>query len=406
MQTVFCIWGKNVQGIARSTFLLLSFFLSGILLAQEYNFTCEQCVDYYRTSLDQIKSIEADGIDYMKGRCDESSLDFDKEPNGIASVYHWFYDFDTDKEYIKTLDPHFAGDGITIDGCEDQTAGYNGDIFYSFSYKLNSGRRQRDKRDQYGGSYMRRGLFPVTLLGLSVFTSHHRTIIDVLEEDKEKLELIPSDDGNVVLHCFFQDYGETGELFVTLDPQHGFLLRHVEQYRAPFNVLEWKLDVTNFIEAKPGIWFPVEGQTENFYMEKPILEDGVHYANGMTFEEIDALPEEEQWKIIPTLGFRSIPLNEGPTVLMVNPETLKINEPFDESLLTLEKFPDGMYVWDDILRLGYKVGRFDDPNYIESKKTTTGELIFRIVFITIGLVVIFSALGYLLKKRFTNKTNV
>ncbi len=89
----------------------------------------------------------------------------------------------------------------------------------------------------------------------------------------------------------------------------------------------------------------------------------------------------------------------------MNPTTLKINEPFDESLLTLDKFPDGMYVWDDILQLGYKVGRFDDPNYVESKKTTTGELVFRIVFVSIGFILVFSALGFILKKRFAKRAS-
>ena len=393
-----------MKEIKRGIFFLFCFFASSVLYSQESKFTCGQYVEFYRASLDQIRSIEANCIDYMKGRCDESLLEFDKEPNGIASTYHWFYDFETDKEYIKTLDPHFAGDGMTIDGCEDKTAGYNGDSYYSFSHKRNSGRRRRDKYDEYGISYMRRGLFPISLLGLNAFTSQRRTVIDVLEEEKENLDLILPDNGDIILHCLFQNYGETGELFVTLDPRHGFLPKHIEQYKAPFNVLVWKLEVFNFIEAKPGIWFPVRGQSEGFYMEKPILEDGVHYANGMTFEEIEALPEEEQWKIIPTLGFRSIPHETGPTVLMVNSETLKINEPFDESLLTLDRFPDGMYVWDDILQLGYKVGRFDDPNYVGAAKTETWWTVVRILLIAVGTVIVCLGIGLHLKKRFAART--
>ena len=42
-------------------------------------------------------------------------------------------------------------------------------------------------------------------------------------------------------------------------------------------------------------------------------------------------------------------------------------------------------------------GRFDDPNNVESKKRTTGELVFRIVFVTIGCAFVFSVLGRILK---------
>lgn len=42
-------------------------------------------------------------------------------------------------------------------------------------------------------------------------------------------------------------------------------------------------------------------------------------------------------------------------------------------------------------------GRFDDPNNVESKKRTTAELVFRIVFVTIGCAFVFSVLGRILK---------
>ena len=263
--------------------------------------------------------------------------------------------------------------------------------------------RQKGKWDEYGNSYFT-FFDPLVLLGLGLFTTYGNdgSIPDILEENMDKLEVKQEQNGEFTVTCYVSS--SEHNLLVTLDPKHGFLPNFVEIKRFPEDVVTTRMKVTDFTKAANEIWFPVRGQFERYYTEDPVPEDGVHYKNGMTVEEVMAMTMEERWKIAPELGFRSIPLSP-PGVIHVNSATLKINEPFDESLLTLDKFPDGMDVWDDILQLGYKVGRFDDPNYVESKKATTGELVFRIVFITIGCVIFFAALGYILKKRFAKRAS-
>ena len=240
-------------------------------------------------------------------------------------------------------------------------------------------------------------------MGKQPITSESRACIDVLEENADSLEVKREPNGNITLSCHFRDYGETSGMTITLDPQHGFLPKYLEIKRLPYEVLSTRMEITEFAEVSNGIWFPIRGFDDEYSMESPILEDGVYFPNGMTFDELAALPQEEGWKIAPTLGYHAVPISKA--IYHVNPNTLKINEPFDESLLTLDKFPDGMYVWDDILQLGYQVGRIDDPNYVETKKRTTGEIVFRIVFVSIGFILVFSALGFILKKRFAKRAS-
>ena len=363
--------------------------------------TGKEIISLFRASLEQIKTIEADCIVSSTGNDKSSGFDLDSESNAVIYDYHWFYDFDTEKEYQKGKGA-LKEDGTFLQ-YRETCRGYDGDVLYSFSTTSNSGLRRKGKWDQYNHSYFNFST-PLILLGMGDFASEDRTLYDVLEENSDSLNVKRQEDGCITISCVYRDYGEKDTLVVTFDPHHGYLPKHLETYRIPEETLSLRIDVTDFTETSNGIWFPVRGQVEKYYTEDPIPEDGVHYKNGMTEEEIMALTMEERWKIAPELGFRAILLTP-PGIIHVNPSTLKINEPFDESLLTLEKFPDGVKVWDDILQLGYVVGRFDDPNYVESKKTTTGEIIFRIVLITIGCVVVFSALGYLLKKRFAKRAS-
>ena len=370
------------------------------LSAEDSNLSGKDVVALYRSSLDQIKSIEADCVISSALKDGASGYDLDSESNAITADYHWYYDFDTEKEYQKGKGA-LSENGKLLE-YREECRGYDGDILYSYCTTSNSGIRQKGKWNENGHSYFT-FLDPRTLLGEQPITSESRTCIDVLEENADSLDVKQESNGNITLSCQFQDYGEISGMTITLDPQHGYLPKYLEIKRLPFEVLSTHMEITEFAEASNGIWFPIRGVDEEYSMEEPILEDGVHYSNGLTFEEMEALPQEEVWKIAPTLGFRAVLLSKA--IYHINPSTLKINEPFDETLLTLEEFPDGMYVWDDILQLGYKVGRADDPNYVESKKTTTGEIIFRIVLITIGCVVVFSALGYLLKKRFAKRAS-
>ncbi len=390
-------------------YILTAFFLfmvvsSGLKpsLGSGAELTGKEIISLFRASLDQIKTIEADCIISSTGNDKSSGFDLDSESNAVIYDYHWYYDLDTEKEYQKGKGA-LKEDGTFLQ-YRETCRGYDGDVLYSYSTTSNSGLRRKGKWDEYNHSYFTFST-PLILLGMGYFASEDRTLYDVLEENSDNLNVERQEDGCVTISCKFRHYGETLDLLVTFDPYHGYLPKHLETYRIPEEIISLRMDITDFTEASNGIWFPVRGRVERYYMEPPIPEDGVHYKNGMTEEELRAMTMEERWKIAPELGFRAILLTP-PGIIHVDPSTLKINEPFDESLLTLEKFPDGVKVWDDILQLGYVVGRFDDPNYVESKKTTTGEIIFRIVFITIGCVIIFSAFGYILKKRFANKTNV
>ena len=388
-----------------STILIVISMTMGLtiepLSADDSNLSGKEVVALYRASLDQIKSIEADCViavdtDTLSG------YDLDSESKPITADYHWYYDFDTEKEYQKGRGAR-SGDDRTLLHYREECRGYDGDVLYSYCTTSNSGVRQKGKWDEYGNSYFT-FFDPLVLLGLGLFTTYGNdgSIPDILEENMDKLEVKQEQNGEFTVTCYVSS--SEHNLLVTLDPKHGFLPNFVEIKRFPEDVVTTRMKVTDFTKAANEIWFPVRGQFERYYTEDPVPEDGVHYKNGMTVEEVMAMTMEERWKIAPELGFRSIPLSP-PGVIHVNSATLKINEPFDESLLTLDKFPDGMDVWDDILQLGYKVGRFDDPNYVESKKATTGELVFRIVFITIGCVIFFAALGYILKKRFAKRAS-
>ena len=336
------------------------------LFSEEIPLDAKTAVELYRASVDQIRTVEADCYDPVAGPDWNAgpNADRDGESNPIYTSYHWYRDLLTEKEYLKGKWPKFTGDK-TIDSYEDVTIGFNGDMLYRYSVSDNSGRRVKGKRDRFG-SWFNVGVSPLGFLGITRFTSAYYNVLsllDILEENADRLGFLRLKDGpfltnDILLSCNYEDGGRS--LTVILDAGHGYLPKFWITKRLPEHTVGEIVYVKRFTEAAPGIWFPTRMQREAYYTDDPLLADGIHFANGMTVEEVKALPEEELEKIAPELGFLTVPL--GTAVVRVNPDTLKINQPLDESLLSLEKFPDGMTVQDDVRNISYTAGQSGDPD--------------------------------------------
>ncbi|MBQ6158219.1 MAG: DUF1573 domain-containing protein [Thermoguttaceae bacterium] len=342
----------------------LTFACCAALFSEEIPLDAKTAVELYRASVDQIRTVEADCYDPVAGPdwTVGPNADRDGESNPIHTSYHWYRDLLTEKEYLKGKWPEFTAKK-TFDSYEDVTIGFNGDMLYRYSISHNSGTRIKGKYDQYGQPWFNVGISPLGFLGMERFATANRTLLDVLEENADHLGFLRLKDGpsltnDILLSCNYEDGGRS--LTVILDGEHGYLPKFWITKRLPEHTVGEIVYVKRFTEAAPGIWFPTRMQREAYYTDDPLLADGIHFANGMTLEEVNALPEEELEKIAPELGFLTVPL--GTAVVRVNPDTLKINRPFDESFLSLEKFPDKMMIWDDVRKIGYKVGRFDDPD--------------------------------------------
>ena len=337
------------------------------LFSEEIPLDAKTAVELYRASVDQIRTVEADCYDPVAGPDWNvgPNADRDGESNPIHTSYHWYRDLLTEKEYLKGKWPKFTGEEA-FDSYEDVTIGFNGDMLYRYSVSDNSGRRVKGKRDRFG-SWFNVGVSPLGFLGTTRFTKAYYndlSLLDILEENADRLGFMRLKDGpfltnDILLSCNYED-GGSRSLTVILDAGHGYLPKFWITKRLPDHTVGEIVYVKRFTEAAPGIWFPTRMQREAYYADDPLLADGIHFANGMTLEEVNALPEEELEKIAPELGFLTVPL--GTAVVRVNPDTLKINQPLDESLLSLEKFPDGMTVQDDVRNISYTAGQSGDPD--------------------------------------------
>ncbi len=351
--------------------VVLTLACCATLFSEEIPLDAKTAVELYRASVDQIRTVEADCCDPVVGPDWNVGPDADRdgESNPIHTSYHWYRDLLTEKEYLKGKRPKFTGEK-TFDSYEDVTIGFNGDMLYRYSVSDNSGRRVKGKRHRFG-SWFNVGVSPLHFLGITRFTSAYcndLSLLDILEENADRLGFLRLKHGpfltnDILLSCNYED-GGSRSLTVILDAGHGYLPKFWLTKRLPVHVLDDVMFVERFAETVPGIWFPVRMRMEHYYMDYYMDEspsaDGDRFANGMTLEEVKALPEEELEKITSELGYLAVPL--GTAVVRVDPDTLKINRPFDESLLSLEKFPDGMTVLDDARNISYTAGQSGDPD--------------------------------------------
>ncbi|MBR2694036.1 MAG: hypothetical protein IKE69_07455 [Thermoguttaceae bacterium] len=351
--------------------VVLTLACCATLFSEEIPLDAKTAVELYRASVDQIRTVEADCCDPVVGPDWNAgpNADRDGESNPIHTSYHWYRDLLTEKEYLKGKWPKFTGEK-TFDSYEDVTIGFNGDMLYRYSVSDNSGRRVKGKRHRFG-SWFNVGVSPLHFLGITRFTSAYYndlSLLDILEENADRLGFLRLKDGpfltnDILLSCNYED-GEPKSLTVILDAGHGYLPKFWLTKRLPVHVLDDVMFIERFAETASGIWFPVRMRMEHYYMSYYMEEypsaDGDRFANGMTVEEVNALPKEELEKITSELGYLAVPL--GTAVVRVDPDTLKINRPFDESLLSLEKFPDGMTVLDDARNISYTAGQSGDPD--------------------------------------------
>ncbi|MBR6480872.1 MAG: hypothetical protein IKT12_04145, partial [Thermoguttaceae bacterium] len=270
-----------------------------VLFSEEIPLDAKTAVELYRASVDQIRTVEADCCDPVVGPDWNAgpNADRDGESNPIHTSYHWYRDLLTEKEYLKGKWPKFTGEEA-FDSYEDVTIGFNGDMLYRYSVSDNSGRRVKGKRDRFG-SWFNVGVSPLGFLGITRFTKAYYndlSLLDILEENADRLGFLRLKDGpfltnDILLSCNYEDGGRS--LTVILDAGHGYLPKFWITKRLPEHTVGEIVYVKRFTEAAPGIWFPTRMQREAYYTDDPLLADGIHFANGMTVEEVKALPEEE-----------------------------------------------------------------------------------------------------------------
>lgn len=131
--------------------LTITTFTLDLTPGNERQLSVKEVVELYRTSLDQIKTVEADCVVSSPDEDTASGFDLDSDSNAIIYDYHWYYDQDTEKEYQK-------GKGAILENGKllryrEESRGYNGDDLYSYCITSNSGLRQKGKWDEYGNSY-------------------------------------------------------------------------------------------------------------------------------------------------------------------------------------------------------------------------------------------------------------
>jgi len=178
---------------------------------------------------------------------------------------------------------------------------------------------------------------------------------------------------------------EDWDVTVWIDCEHGFLPRRMEAAKTLFRIVMLRIDVDEICEVRPGLWIPVRGRLTGFTVVEPERPNGV-YSNGMTFEQISRLPREELFKLVPTLGFKQKPLGYGTETLVVDKDTIRINEGIPPDRLTIE-FPKGTMEWDGVRQIGYQVGRWDDPAE-QAKEQPTSTMSRRIGLWLSGLLLV------------------
>jgi len=311
--------------------------------------SADEVVGAMRASLMQISSIEASYCVTVESM---GKPDAQKGPNGqdIEYQYAWGYVPRDDAEY---LDGKWAVDNKESIAYEDNHVVFNGSELRACTTSGNGGRIHGERSGMFTTWLTPRSFCGHDFLGLP-----SRHVADVLE-GAELLDSEGAEEGLFVLQKPTLVGEEKWSLTVWIDPKHGFLPKRMEARKTLFDIVMRRTEVDEFLEVKPGIWIPVIGRMANFTVTEPETIDG-RYSNGMTYEEIDALPEEELYKSVPTLGFIQTPLGRGEQTLIADKSSVRVNEEISGKSFTLE-FQDGMWVWDDLNEMGYRVGRWDDP---------------------------------------------
>lgn len=133
------------------------------------------------------------------------------------------------------------------------------------------------------------------------------------------------------------------KLIVTVDANHGFLPVRVESLKLRYakeGVRSRLLEVDEFVEAQPGIWVPVKGRFHMFALEKVLPE-------GLSRDDIAGKGIEERLAIGVKYVAKPLGVDDGfyPSELIVDKQTLKVNEDISEETFTVV-FPDDLRVLD------------------------------------------------------------
>jgi len=156
----------------------------------------------------------------------------------------------------------------------------------------------------------------------------------------------------VVLDTTYTEFGEKqneARLRVWLDSTHGFLPARAEAVRVWSGTIDRELEVQEFAEPCPGVWVPVRGFDRGYYIDSVL-------PRGMTRGDLSHLTTDEFLAKGGRYVGRPLGSVSGgfyPDTVIVDPNTLRVNELIDPKVFTVE-FPKGLAVLDT-----FRVNRSD-----------------------------------------------
>ena len=215
---------------------------------------------------------------------------------------------------------------------------------------------------------------PLFLTGRTVAYEPSRSLTDVLsaaadvEVSREKHG--GADEPRILMSCTFEESGETLALRASLDPQRGYMPVEIVVSDVLLGLPSRRYRIHSLVEAQDGVWIPLCGDETIYatFLKIPpgMTEDAYRSAMEQQYSEQlrrlndarkEGLPAAEIARIHAEIGleFEARALGVGTMTYVLDPDTLRVNQPIPKSRFDLE-FPEGMKVWDDFAQQTITVG--------------------------------------------------
>jgi hypothetical protein len=195
---------------------------------------------------------------------------------------------------------------------------------------------------------------PSILWGRNFGEMPTRDLCDLLQN--AKLLQLPNVPASItVLQNDFMRGGQACQVTVWLDSEHGFLPKRIELRRKDSQTLSRVVEIDAFHQTRDGVWIPIRGSET---MSAVISSEG--WPKDMTPEKFRLLSDDEQKAVRSKVKYKTKKLGYGTQTFVLDTADLAVNEPIPDCRFTFE-FPKGTFVWNDFEKIGYQVGRDDDP---------------------------------------------
>lgn len=333
--------------------------------------TSSEVISATKASLEAVRSVECTFRMYIKDTGIEGS-EFGNEGRALFKEYDWGWDGESGKGYAYG---RFAFDVEEKRRYQTQVVVCDGHVVKLFTPESQTGRVSTEVE------VMSSVQTPFLLLGKPFNDVPAQSIGDLLEGTE--LSSDPDAPAGLLVLRKTQELGGRESLGIKLwvDSARGFTVVLAETTRLRTRTRSRLVAIDDLLETSPGIWFPVRGYMTSYAAITP-----ERFADGKTPAEMNGLPPDVVDDIVSRTTFDVRPNGMGTYWFIVEPKTLRINQPLNQEKVEFT-FPPGSNYFDEVLNKA-----IDVPRPKELPRSSAW-------FLVLNVVVILGIFGLLLYRR-------